>query len=333
MKSSVFVKTLKEKKLLLPPLSGYTDYPFRVILAGFHPPFITTEMANARAIVQGNRRTMQILQIAEGKHHNGVQLVGSIPEYMAKAAKIVETLGFDFIDINMGCTARKVACRGEGISLMKHEKVACNIVSEVASVVSVPVTCKLRLGATKHSQNVVSLSQQLVDAGAVALTIHGRSGEKKYGMPVDVSVIKQTAESLSVPVVANGGIYTGKDAQKIMHLTGASAVMPGRGLIGNPWIVTEIVSTLSNKKFTSPRLKLKKDVCLSHLDLLVTFYGERRAVLKMRSILPHYFSSCFFLKELKHDVQQMTSAKDIPSLLNRISDSGKNIAYESELVL
>ena len=116
MKSSLFIKILKEKKLLLPPLSGYTDYPFRVILARFKPPFIITEMANARAIVQRNRRTMQILKIAEGNHYNGVQLIGNIPEYMAKAAEIVEQLGFDYVDINMGCTARKVACRGEGIS-------------------------------------------------------------------------------------------------------------------------------------------------------------------------------------------------------------------------
>ena len=122
MKTSLFVKILREKKLLLPPLSGYTDYPFRVILAQVPTHrFIITEMANARAIVQKNRRTMQILKIVEGNHYNGVQLVGSIPEYMRKAAEIVQDLGFDYIDINMGCTARKVTCRGEGVSLMKHE--------------------------------------------------------------------------------------------------------------------------------------------------------------------------------------------------------------------
>jgi tRNA-dihydrouridine synthase B len=234
----------------------------------------------------------------------------------------------------MGCTARKVSCRGEGISLMKHEKIACDIVSTVASTVGIPVTCKLRLGASKHSLNVVSLSQKLVDAGAVALTIHGRSGEKKFGMAVDRTIIEETVRSLSVPVVANGGIYTGVDAFHVLQETHAAAVMPGRGLIGNPWIVPEILSAFSEMEFFSPALKQKKDVCLKHLDLLVKFYGERRAVLKMRSILPHYFSSCLFLKELKKVVQQqMTAVTDVSILLDRISDDGKNIVYESGALL
>jgi len=329
MKSSLFIKILKEKKLLLPPLSGYTDYPFRVILARFKPPFIITEMANARAIVQRNRRTMQILKIAEGSHYNGVQLIGNIPEYMAKAAEIVEQLGFDYVDINMGCTARKVASRGEGISLMKHEAHASEVVTAVVDAIEIPVTCKLRLGVSKYSINVVSLSQKLIDAGAVSLTIHGRSGEKKFGSRVDNDIIKKTVIALSAPIIANGGIYTGLDAQKILKETGAVAVMPGRGLLGNPWIVPEILSILSKHNYTPPILQQKKDICLEHFHLLTEFYGERRAILKMRSILPHYFSSCLFLKNLKKDVQQVTDANYIPILLERIQNDGMNTIYRT----
>jgi tRNA-dihydrouridine synthase B len=329
MKSSHFIKILREKHLLLPPLSGYTDYPYRVILADFNPPFIITEMANARAIVQKNRRTMHILKIAEGKQHNGVQLVGSSVEYMRKAAEIVEDLGFDYLDINMGCTARKVASRGEGVSLMKNEMRACEIVTAVTDAVDVPVTCKLRLGTSKQSINVVSLSQKLIDAGAISLTIHGRSGEKKFGSRVDLDIIKKTATTLSAPITANGGIYTGLDAQRILKETGAAAVMPGRGLLGNPWIVPEILSILSKHSFTPPTLQQKKDICLKHLHLLVEFYGERRAVLKMRSILPHYFSSCLFLKDLKKDMQQITDANHIPVLIEKIQDDGMNTVYRT----
>ncbi|MCX6671421.1 MAG: tRNA-dihydrouridine synthase [Euryarchaeota archaeon] len=327
MKPSLFVKILKEKKLLLPPLSGYTDYPYRVILARFNPPFLMTEMANARAIVQKNRRTMQILKMVEGDQYNGVQLVGSIPDYMRKAAGIVQDFGFDYIDINMGCTARKVACRGEGVSLMKNEGNACEIVAAVAGAVDVPVTCKMRLGVSKQSMNVLSLSQKLVDAGATALTIHGRSGEKKFGVPLDRNFIKKTAMNLSVPVIANGGIYTGVDARKLFQDTGSAAVMPGRGLLGNPWMIPEILDALSDQRFTPPSLQQKKEVCLDHLDLLVDFYGERRAVLKMRSILPHYFSSCLFLKDLKKDVQEITTAREIPVLLERIQDDKMSAVY------
>jgi tRNA-dihydrouridine synthase B len=330
MKSSLFIKILREKKLLLPPLSGYTDCPFRVILADFKPPFITTEMANARAIMQRNRRTMQILKIAEGNQYNGVQLIGSVPEYMTKAAKIVSDLGFDYIDINMGCTARKVACRGEGISLMKHEARACEIVAAITDTIDLPVTCKLRLGPSKHSLNVVSLSQKLVDAGAVALTIHGRSGEKKFGLPIDLRVMREAADVLTVPIIANGGIYTGYDAQQMIQATGAAGVMPGRGLIGNPWVIPEILSTLSKKSYSPPTIQMKKEICIKHLDLLVDFYGERKAVLKMRSILPQYFSSCFFLKDLKLDVHQASKASEIPLLLERLDDANGNTIYDKK---
>jgi tRNA-dihydrouridine synthase B len=328
MKPTDFVKLIYEKKLLLPPLSGYTDYPYRTILARFHPPFLITEMANARAILQKNRRTMEILRIVEGKHHNGVQLVGSIPEYMKKAAEVVQDLGFEYIDINMGCTARKVTSRGEGVSLMKHEDNACAIVKAVSKAVDIPVTCKMRLGISQHSINVVSLSQKLIDAGAVALTIHARSGEKKFGVPLNRSVIKETVQTLSAPVIANGGIYTGVDAKNMIQETHAAAVMPGRGLIGNPWLIPEILSIVSNKKYTPPSLQTKKDVCLDHLDLLIDFYGARQAVLKMRSILPHYFFSSLFLKELKKDIQQILKAQEIPHLLERIMETKMGVLYQ-----
>lgn len=328
MKYSLFVKILKEKKLLLPPLSGYTDYPFRMILTRFKPPFIITEMANARAVVQRNRRTMQILKIAKGDHYNGVQLIGSDPDHMARAAEIVEDLGFDYLDINMGCTARKVVCRGEGVALMKNEIRACEIVTAVINAIDIPITCKLRLGTSKQSINVVSLSQKLIDAGAVSLTIHGRTGEKKFGSRVDLDIIKKTAATLSAPIIANGGIYTGLDAQKMLKETGVAAVMPGRGLLGNPWIIPEILSILSKHSYTPPKLQQKKDVCLDHLRLLSEFYGERRAVLKMRSILPHYFSSCLFLKDLKKNVQQVTDVKQIPILLERIQNDGIKMVYQ-----
>ena len=146
MKSSLFVKILKEKKLLLPPLSGYTDYPYRVILARFKPPFIITEMANARAIMQRNRRTMQILKIAEGNHYNGVQLVGNIPEYMEKRQKSLNNLVLITSTLIWDVPHGKSPVRGEGVSLMKHEAHASEVVTAVTDAVEIPVTCKLRLG-------------------------------------------------------------------------------------------------------------------------------------------------------------------------------------------
>lgn len=211
--------------------------------------------------------------------------------------------------------------------MMKNETRACEIVTAITSAVEVPVTCKMRLGVSKRSMNVTSLSQKLVDAGATALTIHARSGEKKFGVPQDRNLIKKAASMLSVPVIANGNIYTGVDAQKVLHETSAAAVMPGRGLLGNPWLIPEILTTVLHQSYVPPSLNEKKEISLEHLDLLVEFYGERRAILKMRSILPYYFSSCVFLKNLKKDVQHITTAKEISFLIENIQEKGNRIIY------
>ena len=328
MNSSVFIKRLLKHRVMLPPLSGYTDYPYRSILARFHPPFIMTEMVSAQAVIRKNPRTMQILKIAEGAHFNGVQLFGSDTRVMGKAASIVEAMGFNYIDINMGCMIKKVANKGAGISLMKQEENAFLVTSAVVSSVNIPVTCKLRLGATKQDLNVVSLSNKLMDAGASAIIIHGRTGEKKFGLTVDFSLIKSVVDNLSIPVVANGGIFTRRDAQMMIQRTGAAAVMPGRGLIGNPWLVSELLSVFSGSSFYYPSLKNKKKICLDHLQNLCDFYGNCNGVIKMRKILPEYFSNCHNLKNLKREIQHASSCSKILAFLESIYEVDGSIFYK-----
>jgi tRNA-dihydrouridine synthase B len=327
MKPSLFVKRLCETKLMLPPLTGFTDYPYRVILADFNPPFLTTEMVNAGALLHQNPRTIQMIKRVSGSLVQGVQILGKDPTSMAQAAKMVEDLGFDYVDINMGCTIKKVTSRGEGVALMNDEQCACDVVGAVSGAVNLPVTVKLRIGSSKKSANVLALSQKLVDAGAIALTVHGRTGEKKFVSPIDLSAISDVVRRVSVPVVANGGIFTGEDAKKVLSATGAAAVMPGRGLMGNPWIVYEICCALSGKKFSAPSLQEKKGVCLKHTEELCDHYGERRGILHMRKILPKYFSSTLYLKELKNDVQCAKTKSDITMILERIKERDLQWCY------
>ncbi len=320
MKKSLFTKILREKKLMLPPLSGYTDYPYRQILAKFKPPFITTEMVNARAVVEGNQRTIQMLKKVTGSHFNGAQLLGKDPNFMAKAAKIIEDRGFDYVDINMGCTVRKVISKSEGVSLMKDEVLACKIVKIVSNAVDIPVTVKLRTGFCQQSINVISLSQKLACSGAVAITIHGRTGEKKFGNPLNIHQMREAVSTLSIPVIANGGVFSGIDAQNMLLQTGAAAAMPGRGILGNPWIIPEILCNFSGDIFTFPTLQEKKDICAEHIHNVCEFYGEKFGVLKMRRIVFLYFSSCKYLKSLKNDVQRAEAVGDIYALLDRIKE-------------
>jgi len=327
MKKSLFTKILREKKLMLPPLSGYTDYPYRQILAKFKPPFITTEMVNARAIVEDNQKTIQMLKKVTGSHFNGAQLLGKDPNFITKAAMIVEDKGFDYVDINMGCAVRKVISKNEGVSLMKDEALACKIVKDVSNAVDIPVTVKLRTGFCQQSINVISLSQKLACSGAVAITIHGRTGEKKFGNTLNIRLMRKAISNLSIPVIANGSVFSGIDAQNMLLQTGAAAVMPGRGILGNPWIIPEILYNFSDGIFTLPTLKEKKDICAEHIHNVCEFYGEKFGVLKMRRIVFLYFSSCKYLKLLKNDVQRVETLGDIYALLDRIKEVNDNWVY------
>jgi tRNA-dihydrouridine synthase B len=289
---------------MLPPLSGYTDYPYRQILAKFEPPFITTEMVNARAVVEGNQRTVQMLKKVIGSHFNGAQLLGKDPNFMAKAAKIIENMGFDYVDINMGCTVT------------------------VSNAVDIPVTVKLRTGFCQQSINVISLSQKLACSGAAAITIHGRTGEKKFGNPLNIHQMREVASTLSIPVIANGGVFSGIDAQNMLLQTGAVAVMPGRGILGNPWIIPEILCNFSGDIFTFPTLQEKKDICAEHIHNVCEFYGEKFGVLKMRRIVFLYFSSCRYLKSLKNDIHMAETIDDIHVLLHKIKEVDGVWIYE-----
>lgn len=326
MNKNEFVLLLSKRKLLLPPLSGFTDYPYRTILSRFSPPFIMTEMVNAKAVIMKNRKTREMLEIVKGEHKNGVQLLGNDPLEMAQAAEKLESMGFDYIDINMGCTVKKVISKGQGVALMKNEQLACNIVESVINSVDIPVTAKMRLGYCDQVRNVVSLSKKLEGSGAVALTIHGRTGEKKFGPNLEYETISQVASSISIPVVANGGI-TPKNAISVLKKTDAAAVMPGRSIIGNPWVITEIRCLFEQRSYHGPTIEEKKKVVLDHGTLLCEFYGERSGIVCFRKILPRYFETCQNLRVLKYDVKYISTLSEVDTLVGRIQDDSGAIVY------
>ena len=317
---SGFIDRLKESRLLLPPLADYTDYPYRRILAEFDPPFMCTEMISPEALVRESQRTLEMVKMVKGNHLNGVQLVGSDAESMQKAAAIVEGMGYDYIDINMGCTVKTVIRTGAGLALMSDEDRAVSVTSAVVEAVDIPVTCKMRMGLTGATKNAASLSHKMAEVGVSAITIHGRTGENKFGLVVDLVGIKEVVDCVDVPVIANGGIYSGDEAVNLLDATGAAAVMPGRGLIGNPWLVNEIRSSMNDTKILSPDLDEKKKVTMRHLNYLCDFYGERTGVILMRRLLGKYFSGCRNVSQLKLDGQKTGTINDVETLVERIID-------------
>jgi tRNA-dihydrouridine synthase B len=319
MDRAKFVETLQKERYMLPPLTGYTDYPYRVVLSRFQPAFLTTEMVHCSAVVRRNARTMAMLRQVEGPHANGVQLLGRKRDDMVSAARFLEDQGFDFIDVNMGCTTPKVARRGEGVALMKHEEEAVGLLSALVSAVEIPVTVKFRLGATPGQKNFLSLALRLQDVGVTAVTIHGRTGEHKSSASVDRACIAKAVCGLLIPVIANGGISSGPIASRVLRETGCAAVMPGRFLIGNPWLVAELQAAVAGRQYGLVGFEERVEVCRRHFDLLVESYGEWTAAVRMRSLVSHYFPTIRDRAAFNRDVRLLGYA-GFRRLLETIED-------------
>lgn len=327
---SSFVKRLEESRLLLPPLADYTDYVYRTVLADFEPPFMCTEMVSPEALLRENPKTLDMLRIVHGGHLNGAQLVGADPVSMGKAATVLEERGFHYIDINMGCTVNAVANTGAGISLMGDEGKAVEVVSSVVDSVGVPVTCKMRLGVTEKDKNAARLAGILENTGISAVTVHGRTGETKYGSVVDYKGIRSVVDNVDIPVIANGSVYSGGDALEMIEKTGATGVMPGRGLLGNPWIVPRIKHAFRDTLYPEPTLEERKRVFLGHLGLLCDFYGERTGVVKARRIIGKYFSGSVNIGRLKLQSIKVGSKDKMSALLNGLKTVDGRVYYENE---
>jgi len=328
MTDARFLQTLQKTRCILPPLTGYTDYPYRVILSSFHPGFITTEMVHTSPVVRRNRRTMQMLRRTDGGHLNGAQLLGRDPPEMVAAAKLLVNEGFDFIDVNMGCTSPKVTRRGEGVALMLDEQHAANLVSALVQTIDVPVTVKIRLGPTPTLQNYLSLALRLQEAGATAITIHGRTGDHKTSPSVNHSCIAQAVSALSIPVIANGGVSSGKVARAVVKKTGCAGIMPGRFLIGNPWLVQEIQAALEGNLYHPPGFEERRDVCRQHFGHLTEMYGPWGAAIRLRSIFSHYFPKIKNRAAFNKDVHLMDYSQFL-HLLDAIEDS----PWESQRII
>ena len=271
------------EKASLAPLAGVADRAFRELCRGYGAAYTVCEMASAKGISLGDKKSAELLSITPTERPAGSQIFGNSPETMAIAAKKALEYNPDFIDINMGCPAPKVASSGGGALLMKDPVLAADIVKAVAEVSPVPVTVKMRSGWDADHINAVELAKRCEAAGAAAITVHGRTKVQMYAPPVNTDIIRQVKQAVSIPVIGNGDVIDGISAARLMEETGCDMVMVGRGALGRPWVFSQINAYLDHEVILpDPPVIERMRVMLKHIETLCQYKGERVGIREAR---------------------------------------------------
>jgi len=278
-----------KNKVILAPMAGVTDLPFRIIVRKFGCSLAFTEMVNAVGLVRNMKKSAAYLDTADEDHPLGVQLFGTDPGVIAEAAQIVTQRGADAVDINMGCPVKKVVKTGAGAALMKDPAKIALIVRTVRAATPLPLTVKIRSGWRRQEINAVLVARIAEEHGADAIIVHPRSADQGFSGTADWNVIRQVKESVAIPVIGNGDIWEPGDAVNMADATGCDAVMVGRGTLGNPWLVADILAAFDGRESAGmPAPEERERVIIAHLDLDTAYHGERFSVRSFRKHLLWY---------------------------------------------
>jgi len=278
-----------EHPVILGPMAGVTDLPFRVLCREHGAGLVCTEMVSAKAILYHNRNTGELMQTDEREHPVSLQLFGSNPEDVSEAAAMIEDRPFEIFDFNMGCPVPKVVNNGEGSALMKNPELAGHIIKAVVDKVHKPVTVKIRTGFDHNHINAVEVAKILEDSGASAIAVHGRTRSQFYSGEADWNVIRRVKEAVSIPVIGNGDVRSPEDAERMLRETGADGIMIARAAEGNPWIFSQTIAWLETwKKLPEPSSEVVLDTILRHMSMMIACKGERVAVREMRKHISWY---------------------------------------------
>lgn len=310
--------TVLENNVILAPMAGVTDLPFRVLCREQGAGCVVTEMVSAKAVLYNNKNTRELLQIDPAERPAAVQLFGSEPDIMAEIAARLEEGPYDYIDVNMGCPVPKIVNNGEGSALMKNPERAKEVLTAMVKAVKKPVTVKFRKGFNDLSVNAVEFAKMAESCGVAAVADHGRTREQYYSGKADWDIIRQVKEAVRIPVIGNGDIFTPEDAGRMLKETGCDGIMVARGAKGNPWLFGRINHYLdTGEVLPGPSMAEIKAMILRHGRMLVQFKGEGVAMREMRGHMAWYTKGMPHSATLRNEINQVETLEGFVELLDR----------------
>lgn len=321
-----------KNNIVLAPMAGVCNSAFRRIIKEMGCGLVYAEMVSDKGMVYNSKKTKDMLYVSDYERPISQQIFGSDVDTFVEAAKMVyEIMKPDIIDINMGCPVPKVAVRAQaGSALLKNPEKIREIVSSVVKAVPIPVTVKIRSGWDSNNINAVEVAKICEEAGASAICVHGRTRSQGYSGKVDLDIIKSVKESVSIPVIGNGDINSIESAKKMFEYTGVDAVMIGRGVLGNPWLIKQLVTYFDTGVIIDkPNYIDILDMCRKHLNYLLEIKSEKISVLEMRSHISWYIKGLPRSTEIKKELFTISDANGIRNLLDRYQDM-LNIEYNNK---
>ena len=301
-----------ENNLILAPMAGVTDLPFRLLCKEMGAGLVCMEMVSAKAILYKNRNTEALLTIDPQEAPVSLQLFGSDPDIISAIAHQIEDRPFDILDLNMGCPVPKIVNNGEGSALMKNPKLAGDIIRKTVRAVSKPVTIKIRKGFDEDHVNAVELAKIAEDAGAAAVAVHGRTREQFYSGKADWNIIRQVKEAVSIPVIGNGDIFTPKDVSAMYEQTGCDGFMIARGARGNPWIFKQILHYFQTGEcMPKPAAGEVNRMILRHARMLLELKGDYTGIREIRKHAAWYTAGYPHSARLRVRINQVESLEEL----------------------
>lgn len=305
-----------ENNIILAPMAGVTDLPFRLLCKEQGVGLVCMEMISAKALSFNNKNTKELLEIDERELPVSLQLFGHEPDIIAEEAKKIEHLPFAILDINMGCPVHKIVNNGEGSALMKNPKLVGEIVEKTAKAINKPVTVKIRKGFDADHVNAVEIAKIAQESGAAAVAVHGRTREQMYSGEADWDIIAQVKDALSIPVIGNGDITSAEAVLKMKEQTNCDGFMVGRAAQGNPWIFSQILDALDGKEPQKPSSEEMKQMLLRHGKMLCEYKGEYTGLREIRKHAAWYTAGYKNSSRLRGRINEVYSLQNLQELLD-----------------